>query len=275
MGASYDINRTIEGGIERIVYRPHRPKSEVPIVMQHGMWHGAWCWESWQVRLAEHGWESHAHSLPGHGQSPAQRPLRWCTLNYYLAFLKAEIDRLPRKPILMGHSMGGALTQWYLKYVDDDLPAVVLVASWNSHEMQSAMLHSIREDPLGSLLCILDFTATPSVRNEQVAAQVLLSPDAVLDPATLVEKLGGESWWVLFQYNPILWQPRRNVNAPMLWMIPGKDGAVLPATQQRSARFYGAQALDVPEGAHNLMMEPNHAELADEIDGWLTETLSG
>ncbi len=270
---TYDIIKSIDEGIERITYRPHHPKSDVPIVMQHGMWHGAWCWENWQIRLAELGWESHAHSLPAHGQSPTQRPIRWCTLNYYLEFLKAEIDRLPRKPILMGHSMGGALTQWYLKYVGDDLPAVILVASWNSHEMQSATLNAMLQDPVGAVLCILTLTASPVVRNKRVASQILTSPKSVLSPEELAQKVGGESWWVLAQYNPILWQPPRKVKTPMLWLIPGKDRAVLPSTQRRSARFYDAHIIDVPEGAHNLMMEPNHAELAEQIEAWLTQTI--
>jgi pimeloyl-ACP methyl ester carboxylesterase len=103
----FDIDRSVEGGIERVVYRPHNRRFNTPIVMQHGMWHGAWCWQGWQELLAEWGWESHAHSLPGHASSPTQRPIRWCTLGYYLDFLKAEIDRQPRRPILMGHSMAG------------------------------------------------------------------------------------------------------------------------------------------------------------------------
>jgi len=89
------------------------------------MWHGAWCWQGWQARLAAWGWESHAHSLPGHAGSPIQRPIRWCTLGYYLSFLQAEIGRMPRRPVLMGPSMGGALTQMYLK-AHDDLPVSLL-----------------------------------------------------------------------------------------------------------------------------------------------------
>ena len=146
---TYDVSHTIEAGIERISYRPKRPRFKTPILMQHGMWHGAWCWHLWQALLAEWGWESHAISLPGHGGSPVQRPIPLCTLDYYLGFLKAEIDRLPRQPILMGHSMGGALTQWYLKYVGDDLPAAVLVAPWVSHStLADGLPRLLRIDPM-------------------------------------------------------------------------------------------------------------------------------
>ena len=142
------IQRSVEDGIERVTYTPKFRRFGTPILMQHGMWHGAWCWEPWQELFAGWGWESHAYSLPGHGASPVQRSLRWATLNYYLEFLKAEIQRLPHRPVLMGHSMGGALTQMYLKS-SHDLPAAVLVASWPSHTMLPSIFRSVRRDPLG------------------------------------------------------------------------------------------------------------------------------
>jgi hypothetical protein len=48
---TYDVTSTIEDGIERIVYKPHQPKYQTPIVLQHGMWHGVWCWATWQKAL--------------------------------------------------------------------------------------------------------------------------------------------------------------------------------------------------------------------------------
>jgi pimeloyl-ACP methyl ester carboxylesterase len=265
---SYEVEHTVEDGIERIVYRPHNPVSDVPIVMQHGMWHGAWCWEPWQIQLAELGWESHAHSLPGHGQSPEQRPIRWCTLGYYLKFVAAEVARMPRKPILMGHSMGGALTQWYLKKVGDDLPAAVLVASWNSHEMQSASAQVAMRDPIGLLHMLTDLTASSFVlRNPQVAKTMLISEEAMITAEQLHLKLGRESALVLLQYNPLMWQPPRNIKTPLLWILPEADRAVLPSTQARSAAYYGADVIRVPGAAHNVMMEQK--SVVPQLYGWL------
>ncbi|MEM7098408.1 MAG: alpha/beta fold hydrolase [Pseudomonadota bacterium] len=153
-GTAYDRklfdSAAVENGIERISYLPARQRFSTPIVMQHGMWHGAWCWDSWQGALAEFGWESHSLSLPGHGRSPEQRPIRWCTLDYYLGFLSEFIEGVSSRPVLMGHSMGGALTQRYLKKVRDDLPAAVLVASWPSHStFASGLVDFMRLDPWG------------------------------------------------------------------------------------------------------------------------------
>lgn len=126
--AAYKIHHVIDDGIERITYTPKERKHATPILMLHGMWHGAWCWEPWQKYLAEQGWETISFSLPGHGKSSLQRPIFLCTLDYYLAFYRDEIKRLPTKPIIIGHSMGGALSQWALKYLNEEIQAAVLVA---------------------------------------------------------------------------------------------------------------------------------------------------
>jgi len=52
---AYTRTHIVEDGIERIVYQPRERRFETPILMQHGMWHGAWCWELWQALFAEWG----------------------------------------------------------------------------------------------------------------------------------------------------------------------------------------------------------------------------
>lgn len=63
----------------------------MPILLQHGMGHGVWCWQHWQALLAEWGWESRSHSLPGHDRPDERRPIRWCTPQHYYEFLNDEI----------------------------------------------------------------------------------------------------------------------------------------------------------------------------------------
>jgi pimeloyl-ACP methyl ester carboxylesterase len=270
MDMTYSISHTAQDGIERIVYSPEVKRFETPILMQHGMWHGAWCWQFWQELFAEWGWESIAFSLPGHGQSPVQRPIRWCTLGYYLDFLVAEIERLPQQPILMGHSMGGALTQWVLKYIGD-LPAAVLVAPWTSHNMLGPVFRFSRLDPIGFLLCGLTLTTTPSVRTPQRAAKMFITEDAILTPGELHANLGPESFWVLLQYNPLLWSPAKQTNTPMLWLAGGSDALITEPEERRSAAHYGAGYVVVDGAGHNLMMEHSYRQTAETIRDWLIE----
>jgi pimeloyl-ACP methyl ester carboxylesterase len=268
---TYIRTHTVEDGIEQIVYEPKKRRFETPIIMQHGMWHGAWCWELWQELFAEWGWETRAHSLPGHAQSPVQRPIKLCTLDYYLSFLKTEVARSPARPALMGHSMGGALTQWYLKYVGDDLAATVLVAPWVSHSMfLDGLWPMVTYDPLAPLLMMLTWDATPMVRaGRGSAVRFLVGPDAVVPLDKLQPKLGPESALVLYQHNPPFWSPPKRVQTPMLWIAGEDDPLLLEPAERRSAAHYKADYIVAAHARHNVMMEHNFRDTAEQVHQWL------
>lgn len=259
------------GGIERIVVRPEKALHATPILFLHGMWHGAWCWRDWQEILADKGWESHAISLPGHGASPARKSVRFSTMQDYLTVLKAEVERFERPPIVIGHSMGGALVQWHLKKVADDFPAVVLVGSWTAHStMADGTLGHLKRDPWGFLRMGFTMSSMPLVRSPKWTASLLITEGATLSPAELHGRLCAESGVVLSQHNPPLWSPKRDVASPMLWIAGERDAVITLEGSRRSAAFYGADFLPVAAAGHNLMMEKSYVETANAIDVWLS-----
>lgn len=79
--------------------------ANVPVVLVHGAWHGAWCWASLQAELERRGIASYALDLPGHGASTL--PLG--DLHGDAAHVAASIDALGRDVVLVGHSYGGAV----------------------------------------------------------------------------------------------------------------------------------------------------------------------
>ncbi len=266
---TFFVQHSLDHGIERITYIPKRRRFDTPIFMQHGMWHGAWCWQQWQELFAQWGWESHAISLPGHAGSATKRPVYFCTLDYYLKFLKDEIQRLGKPPVLMGHSMGGALTQWYLKYIDDDLPAAVLVAPWDSHSAVRGYPRWVKLDLPGVILATLTCSANPFIRTSQQAAKKLISPGAVYTPEEFHARLGPESLWVMVQHNPPFWFPPKRVRTPLLWLAGEIDATISVEAEYRSAAYYRADFVLVKNAAHNLMLEHNYRETAMAIQEWL------
>jgi len=268
---AYSVIHEIEDGIERITYRPNEPQHATPMIMQHGMWHGAWCWENWQRLWALQGWESRAHSLPGHALSPTQRPIQMCTLDYYLSFLKREIDRCPTPPILMGHSMGGALSQWYLKHVADDLPAVVLVAPHIAAGNMRYAHEILQQDIVGMvLLTLLTWSATPWIRNPRRAAEKLISANASMTPEALHARLGPESALVLYQHSPPFWKAPTNIHTPMLVIGAELDTVCLEKYVRATAEHYQADYRMIRGSAHNLMMDGDFTATAMTIHEWLT-----
>jgi non-heme chloroperoxidase len=84
------------------------------IVMIHGMWGGAWCWDIFKSYFEDKGYQCYVPILRHHDIEPGDTPpkeLGTTSLVDYVADLEAYIKKLPEKPIIMGHSMGGLLVQ--------------------------------------------------------------------------------------------------------------------------------------------------------------------
>ena len=238
--------------------------------MLHGMWHGAWCWEPWQKYLAEQGWKTISFSLPGHGRSTLQRPIFLCTLDYYLAFYRDEINRLPNKPILMGHSMGGALTQWALKYIGDDFPAVVLVAPWVAkNAFFDGLPLFLKLDPIGVLLTFIRLDAGGYMRSPKRVANALITAGADHSPKELHAKMTNESALVLFQHMPPFWVPPIDLQTPIFLAAGVNDAVVSFKGLKASAEHYSAAFLPIEDAGHNLMMEKSALETIGKTNAWL------
>jgi len=268
---AYTIRRTVSDGIERVVFEPEERRFTTPLLFVHGMWHGAWCWEEWQALFAEWGWQSTAFSLPGHGGSPPQRPLRWCNMSYYLEHVHEQAELLHSPPVLVGHSMGAALGQWYLARIGD-LPAMCWLAPWYAREMISAVANQFRVNFRGALASILTLSTTPCVQTSEAVAKMFFAPDSEQDMEAFQRRLGPESLLVLLEHCPPFWRPRIEHHTPLLWISGEKDVLIDEEKSRRSAGEYGADYLSVPNAGHNLMMERSGKDSARSIHEWLLRT---
>ena len=262
---AYTAEHEISDGIERITYRPEQPVYKTPLVFQHGAWHGAWCWQYWQELFAEWGWISHAHSLPAHGQSTRKRPIRLCTMQLYRDTLKAQVERCAAPPVVIGHSMGGMVTQWYLSHVGD-LPAAVLLASIPLYDYPWRYLFL---NPVSMALAVIGFHGYPFVRSPKHVRQLLISDHALLSAEELHAKLDDESLIVPLQLSPLTWRPRKNVKTPVLVMAAGDDSLFSVEDEQSLVRHYAADFHLIPDTAHNAMIEPSYRESARALHDWL------
>ena len=81
------------------------PDNRGIVVLVHGAWHGAWCWERVVDGLAAVAIESVAIDLPGHGEDPGP----FSDLHGDAARVRSVLDRINRPVVLLGHSYGGAV----------------------------------------------------------------------------------------------------------------------------------------------------------------------
>ena len=102
------------GGAKKAGTKRPAKGSRDTVLFVHGMWGGGHQWRGWQDIFEAKGYDTLAPSLRHHdvdpeGQAPAE--LGKVSLIDYVADLEAEIAKLPGKPIIVGHSMGGLIAQ--------------------------------------------------------------------------------------------------------------------------------------------------------------------
>ena len=83
-----------------------------PLLFIHGAYHAAWCWEeNFLTYFSDHGYPCYALSLRGHGNSEGHSNIKSYRLKDYIDDVLTVIEKMKTKPILIGHSMGGAIAQ--------------------------------------------------------------------------------------------------------------------------------------------------------------------
>src|ERR1700722_10996420 len=109
------------------------------IVLVHGAWHGAWCWELVVERLRSAGASVIAIDLPGHGDDPG--PLG--DLHADSTRLTEVLDALEDPVLLVGHSYGGAVSTEARAYPSVHPHVYLCALAIDSHETCST---SVVED---------------------------------------------------------------------------------------------------------------------------------
>ena len=83
------------------------------LVMIHGMWAAPDAWRHWRGYFEGRGWHVLTPALRHHDAPPLEPPagLGTTSLLSYAEDLETYVARLPAKPVIVGHSMGGLLAQ--------------------------------------------------------------------------------------------------------------------------------------------------------------------
>jgi pimeloyl-ACP methyl ester carboxylesterase len=257
--------------IEHLVREPERRLHQTPILLLHGAWHGAWCWEYWLEHFALLGYQVHAFSLPGHGASSRRKGhINFYTLGDYVDVLAAEVARISPTPVVVGHSMGGAILQKYLE--SHALPGAVLLATLPARGNAGMMLRFMRRHPGAFFKSLLTLDLYHWVATEELAKDLFLgSAAAPADVRKLHQRLVRETVTL-----PQLSLPFARLNSsrtPVTVLAAEKDVIFTIAEQRATAEKYGAELVVFPGQAHDLMLEPAWQRVADTIDQWIKSTL--
>jgi pimeloyl-ACP methyl ester carboxylesterase len=254
--------------LEIINREPETLKFEAPLLFVHGTGHGAWCWdEHFLPFFAARGFSAHAVSLRGHGKSGGRHKLKWASISDYVEDVFQAASRLPSRPVLIGHSLGGLVVQKYLE--KHAAPAAILVAPSPSEGMFLSGLKIQLKNPwlMTRVMWKQDYAVMYST--PALAKKFLFSENADDEKiAGYVERFGSESYRAALEMIYNLPKPEK-IDTRMLVLGAENDAIIAPKKIEKTARVFGADLRIFPDMAHDMMLERGWEQVAEYMIDWL------
>jgi pimeloyl-ACP methyl ester carboxylesterase len=201
------------------------------LVLVHGAWHGAWCWETVRQELAGLGVPSIAVDLPGHGAHGG--PLS--DLAGDAAEVVTAIQAVDGPVVLVGHSYGGVVISTIVATADLPIVGLVFVAAYRlaPGESVAGRAHSWAEP--SALSDSIGFDGDALVLDPATCTDALYGdcdPDVA---AAAIARLGPQSAVALTDAVPQPLPELADRRMPQHYVVCTRDRAVPPALQRDMA----------------------------------------
>ena len=258
----------------------HRPAvttaKRVRLLFVHGISTGAWVWErSFLPYFAEHGYESFALSLRGHGNSEGRDRIRDFSLGDFADDVAETVKKIGGDVVIVGHSLGGGVLQNYIKR-GGAASGVVLLCSAPPHGLlRASTIMAARNPQLWNELAKGFKRGLRTADLDIVEAGLFSEPPPPDIRRLLHDRFDDIAETASRQV--IGWTPF----APFPWGMPkmliigGEKDEFVPASDVRlTAIYYGERSLILPDGVHAIMMDRRWQEAAKPIAAWLDRNFS-
>jgi pimeloyl-ACP methyl ester carboxylesterase len=261
-----------------IVREPARPQGLPPLFFLHGAWHGAWCWEPFMDFFSAAGFRCFALDLAGHGLAARPDDYDRRLVRDHLGTVKSALRSIdpPGRPFLIAHSMGGWLAQMLLADPEPvGVAGAVLVAPVPSNGVPvRTSLKIMVQHPLAFARPVL--LRSMAITGTGMARRFFHGPDksereVEVSTARLRPEGGLACLDLILGLSRV--NPARVRRIPTLVLAAGHDYLFPLASERRLARRLGAEILEFPGCAHNLMEDTRRREIAQAIHGWLLRML--
>lgn len=253
------------------------PNQRPTLFFVHGGGMGAWVWsEHFLPYFAGHGYHVAALDLRGHGASAGRADLARFRLDDYVDDVVVAATRLAmredgRAPVLIGHSLGGAIVQRILDQGVFATRAAALLAPIPRGEGWALATQAAIQVFGRDRMTRMRQTRNSALLYEtaELARTAFFAPDMPAEQARAYwERLQPESWLDgdLERFARVLPQP---VAPPLLVLAGQLDRPFPPEAAKRTANYYQA-TFEVIEGvAHDMMLDVQWERAADSLRAWL------
>ncbi|MCB2360139.1 alpha/beta hydrolase [Clostridium estertheticum] len=241
-----------------------------PIVFVHGANHGAWCWsEYFMSYFSSKGYTSYALSLRGHGKSEGKERINSFSLADYEEDVLEVIKSLKKKPILIGHSMGGAIVQKIIHNDSDKIKAAVLMSTMSPEGMIRDLLRVLftrfRQSGKLSLL--------NKGKKDGFPYEIFFSKELSLDRRnSYISLLQAESHKAVKEMLSRIVPIPTKINVPLLILGSKDDWFFNEKAVKRIGKAYRVKPIIFENISHDMMLDPNWKTVANSIIGFLNES---
>ncbi len=176
---------------------------------------------------------------------------------------------LPKEPILIGHSMGGLLSQMYIK--TNPAKAAVLLASCPPFGMKETFGRLVKQHRGLALKYLLTRNTRVAIQDKALTKEFFFRkefPDKIFDE--YYRKFEVESYQAVNQMRKGIGTAGLNPNKIPVHVIGGGDDYFFRPNEVRgTALLYDTDAYIAERQGHTLMAETEWQKTADEIIKWL------
>jgi pimeloyl-ACP methyl ester carboxylesterase len=236
-----------------------------PILFLHGVFGRPSLLEPWTRALEAEGYAVHAPTLPGREPTDDAVLARTGLEDCFAVALDAY-DRIGEPAIVIGHSMGGLLTQKIAAVREPR--AAVLLASVPPGILWTQLRSLPHLFPIMPRI-LAGKAFLPSARTMR---EVPLNTLPVAEREALIPRLVRDSGRVFREMSmgaAVTKVKASDVTCPVLCVTAGSDRNVAPWISRRIARRYGAEHQDHPGKPHWIIAESALDDVAPPVLEWL------
>ena len=260
--------------------------TRTPVVFIHGLWLHASSWAPWVDLFTEEGYAPVAPGWPGVPETvelarAASDRIAGYGIDEVTAHYAGIIDKLPARPVIIGHSFGGMIAE---KLLGEDLGAASIA-------IDAAQIKGVLPLPLSALRSTLPVFKNPANAGRAVSltAEQFRYAFGNAIPSEESDALY-EQWAIpapgkpLFEasianfspHSPAKVDAGNSERGPLLLLMGGKDHTVPEAITKSTLKQYrGSGAVtdlaEFPDRGHSLTIDSGWRTVAGECLSWLAK----